>query len=77
MTTAQQTAQVEADLFEKEIEVNRTVHEANIQELKARIEEQKGQIEALSSDLGSALRQVQVLTEKALEGTSGARPASA
>jgi len=74
--TAQQTAQVEADLFEKEIEVNRKVHEANIQELKERIQEQREQVEALSSDLGSALKQVQVLTEKALEGPSGVRAAS-
>lgn len=69
---AQQAAQVAADLFEKEVEVNRKVYETNVQALSGRIDEQKEQIEALSSDLRSDLKQVQTLTEKAFEGSGRA-----
>ena len=67
---AQQRVKVEADLLEKEIEANRKVYEAHIQSLDERIQEQNEQIEALSVDLRSALKQVHALTARALEGTS-------
>ena len=67
---AQQAAKVNADLFEKEVEANRKVYEATLQALEKTMDEQNEHIEALTADLRSALKQVQALASKALEGSS-------
>jgi len=72
---ARQTAKVNADLLEMEVEANRKVYETEIQALGKTINEQNEHIEALSADLRSALKQVQALTARALEGPSSTNKA--
>jgi len=67
-----QTAKVETDLFEKAAESNRKVYEAEIQALVEAINEQDEQVKDLSTDLGSAMKQIRVLTAQALESASSA-----
>jgi hypothetical protein len=66
---AQHTAQVRADLLQKEEEANRKVHEAEMQTLHDTISQQQAQIDTLSTDLKAALKQVQELSAKVIGST--------
>jgi hypothetical protein len=68
--SAQRTAQVRADLLQKEEEANRKVYEAEMQALHDTISQQQAQIATLSTDLKAALKQVQELSAKAIGSTS-------
>ena len=63
---AQHTAKVRADLLHKEEEANRKVYEAEMQTLTDTMRQQQAQIDALSTDLKAALKQVQELSAKAM-----------
>jgi len=65
---AQHTAKVRADLLEKEEAANSKVHEAEMQTLYDTISQQKAQIDALAADLKAALKQVQELSTKVIDG---------
>jgi hypothetical protein len=67
---AQHTAKVRADLFQKEEEANRKVHEAEMQTLNDTLRQQQAQIDALSTDFKAALKQVQELSAKAIGSTA-------
>jgi hypothetical protein len=67
---AQHTAQVRANLLQKEEEANRKVYEAEMQALHDIISQQQAQIATLSIDLKAALKQVQELSAKAIGSTS-------
>ncbi|MEA5468824.1 hypothetical protein [Spirulina sp. 06S082] len=63
-------AKVAADLRTKEIEGERRNYQLQIEALDRTIETQNGRIEKLSQQLDAALKQVQDLAVKAIEGTS-------
>lgn len=61
---------VKADLQAKELEGNKQFYELRIQSLEQTIQNQEGRIQSLSHQLETALKQVQDLAVKAIEGTS-------
>ncbi|NET40177.1 MAG: hypothetical protein F6K19_50960 [Cyanothece sp. SIO1E1] len=67
---AQHQAKVKADLLNKEIEGNQRTYELQIQSLQETIQNQDVRIQNLSKQLDSALKQVQDLAVKAIEGAS-------
>jgi hypothetical protein len=68
--SAQHTAQVRADLLQKEEEANKKFYEAEMQTLHDMISQQQVQLDTLSIDLKAALKQVQELSAKAIGSTS-------
>lgn len=62
----EEDAQAQAELFEKEFEADKQMYELKIASLQETVEEHNTQIEQLSAQLQSALRQVQELAGKAL-----------
>jgi hypothetical protein len=71
INAAQHTAQVRADLLQKEEEANRKVYEAEMEMLHETVLQQQAQIDTLSTDLKAALKQVQELSAKAIGSTAG------
>jgi hypothetical protein len=67
---AYSTEKVRSELLEKEVEANRKVYALQIQQLEDSVKKQSDQIEALSGQLATALREVQELALRAIEGTS-------
>ncbi len=67
ITEVQEDARVQAALFEKEREANQQVHELKLVSLQETIQQHATQIEALSTQLQTALTQVQDLAVKALD----------
>lgn len=61
---------VKADLQNKEIEGNKRFYELRIQSLEQTIQNQEARIQNLSKQLDAALKQVQDLAVKAIEGSS-------
>jgi hypothetical protein len=61
---------VKADLQNKEIEGNKRFYELRIQSLDQTIQNQEARIQNLSKQLDAALKQVQDLAVKAIEGSS-------
>ncbi|MGB3509736.1 MAG: hypothetical protein WBA93_10915 [Microcoleaceae cyanobacterium] len=66
-------ARVKADLFAKEVEGEKQFYDLRIQSLQQNIQNQEVRIQNLSKQLDSALKQVQDLAVKAIEGTSNSR----
>ncbi|WP_088889043.1 hypothetical protein [Leptolyngbya ohadii] len=67
---ANQQAKVKADLVTKEIEGQKRTYDLRIQALLATIETQETRIQNLSKQLDGALKQVQDLAVKAIEGSA-------
>lgn len=65
-----QQAKIKADLRSKEIEGNRRTYDLQLNFLRETIEDQQGRIQQLSQQLEAALKQVQDLAVKAIEGAS-------
>lgn len=63
-------ANIKADLRNKELEGNKQVCELRIKSLEQTIEKQEEQRQILSKQLDAALKQIQDLAVKAIEGTS-------
>lgn len=63
-------AKVKADLLGKEIEGEKQVYQLRINSLNQTIQNQEMRIQSLSKQLDSALKQVQDLAVKAIEGSS-------
>ncbi|XWK87783.1 MAG: hypothetical protein U7127_26935 [Phormidium sp.] len=61
---------VKADLRAKEVEGERRVYELRIQSLEETIQNQEARINSLAKQLDSALKQVQDLAVKAIEGSA-------
>ncbi len=64
-----QKAKVEADLFEKDWESNKQSYEAKVQSLEQTIQKQVEQIEGISAQLQTALKQAQDLAMRAFDGS--------
>ena len=69
---AHRQTQMKADLREKETEGEHRVYELKIQALEDTIANQQQQIQGLSTQLNAAIKQVQDLAVKAIEGASSA-----
>jgi hypothetical protein len=69
---AYQQAKVKSDLFAKEVEGSQRTYDLRIQALQETIDTQDDRILAISKQLDAALKQVQDLAVKAIEGTSNA-----
>jgi hypothetical protein len=65
-----QKAKVEADLFEKEWESNKQNYELKIQALEETIKKQTEQIEGISAQLQTALKQAQDLAMRAFDSSN-------
>ncbi|MFY7805267.1 MAG: hypothetical protein ACOVQ7_17760 [Limnoraphis robusta] len=65
-------AKIKADLFAKEVEGQKQFFELRIKSLSETIKNQENRIQNLSKQLDSALKQVQDLAVKAIEGSSNA-----
>lgn len=65
-------ARVKADLFAKEVEGQKQFYQLRIQSLSETIQNQENRIKNISEQLDSALKQVQDLAVKAIEGSSNA-----
>ena len=65
-----QKAKVEADLFEKDWESTKQSYEAKIQSLEQTIQKQFEQIEGISAQLKTALKQAQDLAMRAFDGSA-------
>lgn len=63
-------AKVKADLYGKEVEGQKRFYELRIQSLEETIKNQEGRLVTLSKQLEAALKQVQDLAVKAIEGSS-------
>ncbi|HEY9804523.1 MAG TPA: hypothetical protein V6D25_29595 [Leptolyngbyaceae cyanobacterium] len=63
-------AKVKSDLYAKEIEGQKRFYEQRLQSLEQTISNQDARIQTLSQQLDSALKQVQDLAVKAIEGTA-------
>ncbi|NEP47136.1 MAG: hypothetical protein F6K35_51330, partial [Okeania sp. SIO2H7] len=63
-------AKVKADLLAKEIEGEKQVYNLRIQSFNQTIQNQEARIQNLSKQLDAALKQVQDLAVKAIEGSS-------
>ncbi|MEZ4450139.1 MAG: hypothetical protein R3B09_11735 [Nannocystaceae bacterium] len=69
---ARQQAKITADLLAKENEGKRRVYELKIASLEGTIKKQAAQVDNLSKQLATALKQAQDLAVKAIEGASNA-----
>ncbi len=69
---AHHQAKIKADLYAKDVEVQKRLHEQKIQSLDETIRNQEARIQSLSKQLDFALKQVQDLAVKAIEGASNA-----
>jgi hypothetical protein len=67
---ANSQVKVKADLQNKELEGNKKFSELRIQSLEQTIQNQEARIQSLSKQLDAALRQVQDLAVKAIEGAA-------
>ena len=67
---AEYEAKVKADLRSKELEGAQRVYELKIESLQQTIQNQEEQLQNLSKQLNAALKQVQDLAVKAIEGSS-------
>ncbi|HEY9668862.1 MAG TPA: hypothetical protein V6C91_18780 [Coleofasciculaceae cyanobacterium] len=67
---ANHQVKVQTDLQSKEIEGNKRIYELRIQSLEQTIQNQEARIQNLSKQLDAALKQVQDLAVKAIEGAS-------
>jgi uncharacterized coiled-coil protein SlyX len=67
---ARRQTKVKADLRVKEIEGERRIYELKIQSLEDTIKKQQQQMNSLSAQLDVAVKQVQDLAMKAIEGAS-------
>lgn len=67
---ANSQVKIKADLQSKEIEGSKRFYELRIQSLEQTIQNQEARIQALSKQLDAALKQVQDLAVKAIEGAS-------
>lgn len=65
-------AKIKADLVSKEIEGQKRFYEQRIQSLEETIRNQQSRIQAISQQLDAALKQVQDLAVKAIEGSANA-----
>lgn len=65
-------AKIKADLLSKEVDGQKQNYELRIQSLTQTIQNQESRIANLSKQLDAALKQVQDLAVKAIEGTSNA-----
>ncbi len=65
-----QKAKVEADLFEKDWESTKQSYEVKIQSLEQTIQKQVEQIEGISAQLQTALKQAQDLAMRAFDGSA-------
>ena len=74
--TASAEAQVETDLFAKEIAANQQVRELHIQSLEETIVRQNEQLEALAAELKETLKQAQTLAFRAISGATAETPLS-
>ncbi len=63
-------AKVKADLYAKEVEGSKRTYELRLQSLQETIQNQESRIQNLSKQLDAALKQVQDLAVKAIEGAS-------
>ncbi len=63
-------AKIKSDLYSKEVEGQKRFYEQRLQSLEQTITNQETRIQNLSKQLESALKQVQDLAVKAIEGTS-------
>jgi chromosome segregation ATPase len=63
-------AKVKADLDGKEVEGQKRIYELRLQSLEQTIQNQESRLASLSKQLESALKQVQDLAVKAIEGAS-------
>lgn len=63
-------AKVKADLYAKDVEGSKRFYELRVQSLQETIQNQEARIQNLSKQLDSALKQVQDLAVKAIEGAS-------
>ncbi|MBD1896054.1 hypothetical protein [Coleofasciculus sp. FACHB-129] len=63
---------IKSDLYAKDVEMQKRLHEQRIQSLEETIRNQDARILSLSKQLDSALKQVQDLAVKAIEGASNA-----
>ncbi|RAM50235.1 MAG: hypothetical protein C6Y22_18495 [Hapalosiphonaceae cyanobacterium JJU2] len=63
-------AKIKADLFAKEVEGQKRFYEQRLQSLEQTITNQEARIQNLSKQLESALKQVQDLAVKAIEGSA-------
>jgi uncharacterized coiled-coil protein SlyX len=63
-------AKTKSDLYGKEVEGQKRFYEQRLQSLEQTINNQEGRIQNLSKQLDSALKQVQDLAVKAIEGTA-------
>ncbi len=68
--TAQALAKIAADLRNKELDGSKRVYELRIQALEQTIQTNEERIQTLSKQLAAALKQVQDLAVKAIEGAS-------
>jgi len=65
-----QKAKIEADLFEKDWESTKQSYEAKVQSLEQTIQKQVEQIEGISAQLQTALKQAQDLAMRAFDGSA-------
>ncbi|MGB3192817.1 MAG: hypothetical protein WBB43_25695 [Limnoraphis sp.] len=65
-------AKIKADLLAKEVEGQKQFFELRVKSLSETIQTQENRIQSLSKQLDAALKQVQDLAVKAIEGTSNA-----
>jgi hypothetical protein len=65
-----QKAKVEADLFEKDWESTKQSYDAKVQSLEQTIQKQVEQIEGISAQLQTALKQAQDLAMRAFDGST-------
>lgn len=65
-------AKIKADLWAKEVEGQKQFYELRVKSLTETISNQENRIQSLSKQLESALKQVQDLAVKAIEGSSNA-----
>jgi hypothetical protein len=70
---ARYQAKVKADLYAKEVEGQKRFYEQRLQSLEATIDNQQERIQSISKQLESALKQVQDLAVKAIEGASNSK----
>lgn len=70
-------AKVKADLRSKDVEGQKNFYELRLESLSETIKNQEARIQSLSKQLDSALKQVQDLAVKAIEGASTAKSSEA
>jgi uncharacterized coiled-coil protein SlyX len=65
-------AKIKSDLYAKEVEGQKRFYESNIESLQSNITNQEERLDSLSKQLAAALKQVQDLAVKAIEGSANA-----